>query len=245
MRILRHYILFLSLFIASCTFASAENMQSNDSIEAWDNSKVDYRCPSQDTISYYKGLPEYKYSNNKDTLSLWKKFWNWLFSHISISGGTLNALGWIILIIAIAFVAYLILRIIGVPIKGLFVFSKSTRVEELAFGLNNDGIESSKLEKQLNQYINNQAYREATRILFLICLRQLNRKGLIQWNIYKTDREYYYELKNDDLKEAFLNIIRLYEFIWFGKFNITQIEFEKIKIHFDDFLSQLQNKIAK
>ena len=229
-------------FISLSADAKVDCHALKDTVEAWDNSKVDYRHPDVETIEHYKAQPEYRYHVNTEVFSWWKKFWNKVFSYFRFENGTLNVFGWIITAVAVLAVLFVIIKLAGISIKGLFVFSKSTKVTQLKFGKAKVEIERQKLDKLLETYIDNQAFREATRVLFLLTLRLLNRKELIEWNAFKTDREYYYELKEKKLKAQFLNIIRQYEFIWFGKFDISETAFASVKSDFDRFLNELQNR---
>ncbi len=225
--------------------ADVHELAVQDSVEAWDNSMVDYRCPSADTISYYKALPEYQYSVNADALTWWQKLWGWLLSFIKISDGTLSLFGWIILILGVAAVVFIIVKLLGIPIKGLFVFSKSTKVTQLKFGLDNANIETEELEKLLKAFVKNMAYREATRTLFLLCLRELHRSDHIQWNVYKTDRDYYYEVKDQSIQKQFKSIIRQYEFVWYGKFDIGEVEYMPIQHDFEFFIKRIKQQRIK
>ncbi len=231
--------------IGVSTYAQEDSTATIVPVEAWDNSIVDYRCPTQDTINYFKAQPEYQYSTNPDAISWWKKLLKWFLSLFRLGDGTLSLIGWIILLLGIAAVVFIIVKLLGIPIKGLFIFSKSTKVTQLNFGLNNADIESENLEQLLKVFINNQAYREATRVLFLLSLRSLHRNNHIKWNLYKTDRDYYYEVEKPQIKSSFLALIRHYEFIWFGKFDISEQEFSIVKDEFEQFIDQLNpNKKA-
>ncbi|MCT4643716.1 MAG: hypothetical protein N4A74_01920 [Carboxylicivirga sp.] len=232
---------YLILFCFMClgVHALAQPDSTYTQIEAWDNSIVDYRCASADTITYYKSLEEYQYTSNTEILYWWQELVNWLLSFIRISDGSLSLIGWLILLIAVAVIVFIIIRLLGVPIKGLFVFSKSTKVTQLNFALSNMDIESEELEKMMKVSIQNKAYREATRVLFLLSLRALHRKNHIEWNAFKTDRDYYYEVKNQQLKEKFLLLIRQYEYVWFGKFELSEPEFESINTDYKQFINQI------
>ncbi len=245
MRIAKYLIAFILLSIGLNSFARQDSITSMVPVDAWDNSTVDYRCPTQDTITHYKAQPEYQYTVNTDVLSWWQKLVKWFLSLFRIDNGSLSLIGWIILLLGVAAVVFIIVKLLGIPIKGLFIFSKSTKVAQLNFGLDNADIENDELEKMLKVFINNQAYREATRILFLLSLRQLHRNKHIKWNAYKTDREYYYEVEAPKIKSTFLNLIRQYEFIWFGKFDINEQEFTAVRNEFDELIYLLDaNKQA-
>ncbi len=241
---IKYLLVVIVSYISILSNAEENHYTQKDTAEAWDNSKVDYRHPSVESIEHYKAQSEYQYQVNTEVFSWWKAFWRWMLSHIRFNDGTLSTIGWTILILAILALLFIIIKLIGIPIKGLFVFSKSTKVSQLKFGKTNVDLEKQELDNMLNTYINNQAFREATRIMFLLTLRLLNRKCLIKWNAFKTDREYYYELKEAELKDQFLNIIHQYEFIWFGKFDITETAFNSVKSDFDRFIEVLQNRKA-
>ncbi|MBK3517431.1 DUF4129 domain-containing protein [Carboxylicivirga marina] len=219
-------------------------MLASDSIQAWDNSVVNYRCPSVDTVNYYRALPEYKYDLVKEPESILSKVLRWVSSFFTVSGEGITVLGWLLIIAAVLALLALIIKIAGIPIKGLFVFSKSTKVTQLNFGKSKANIEDQKLDNMLEVFINNQAYREATRIIFLQILRTLNRKGLIQWNAFKTDRDYFFELDDKSIKQEFLQIIRQYEYVWYGKFEISAADFEFLKANFAHFTNHLENRKA-
>ncbi|MBS2211708.1 hypothetical protein KEM09_09855 [Carboxylicivirga mesophila] len=239
MNSLKYLIVIIVWSLGLNTSAQQDSIVSVAPVDAWDNSIVDYRCPAQDTIDYYRAQPEYQYSVNTDALNWWQKFVKWLLSLFRIGDGTLSLIGWLFLLLGVAAVVFIVIRLLGIPIKGLFIFSRSTKVTNLNFGLNNADIENEELENMLKVFINNQAYREATRILFLLSLRQLHRKNIIRWNAYKTDRDYYYEVDDPEIKSAFLSLIRQYEFIWFGKFNINEQEFSTVKNEFEQFMQLL------
>ncbi|MCG8580346.1 MAG: DUF4129 domain-containing protein [Bacteroidales bacterium] len=243
MKLFRLIIIVCTLLFSPAVKAE-EVIAVPDSIEAWDNSFVDYRTPTTDTIAYYRALPEYQYDLAKEPESVFSKIMRWLASYITVSGEGATVLGWFLIIAAVIALLLLIIKLAGIPVKGLFVFSRSTKVSQLNFGQQNTNIEEQKLDKMLTVFINNKAYREATRVMFLQTLRSLNRKGFIQWNAFKTDRDYYYELKEDHLKQGFLNIIRHYEFVWYGKFEISEADFEQLKNGFNQFTDELENKKA-
>ncbi len=219
--------------------AEREEYAPADSIEAWDNSVVDYRQASADTIAYFKQLPEYDYNEVKKTESLLDKFLKWLALLLFTSSGA-SWTGWILVVLAVFALLAIVIRLFGIPIKGLFVFSRSTKVTELNFSTGSGDLESENLDKLLQSFIEGQAYREATRILFLMTLRQLNRNHLIKWSIWKTDREYYYELKDEQLKAEFIEAVRQYEYIWYGKFTPEKEYFERVNLQF----AQLTKSIA-
>lgn len=228
----KHIISVLLLCVCFHIKVGADTITPSDTVEAWDNSIVNYRQPTNDTISYYRQLEDYNYNSEAETESLLQKLLKWLLSKL-VTGGYITWIGWILLTLAVIALLALIIRIFGIPIKGLFVFSRSTKVTELTFSPGDNNIESENLEKLLQTFIQNEALREATRVLFLLALRQLHRAEIIRWNAGKTDREYYYEIEDAVLKAKFLDVMRQYEYIWYGKYNPQQEHFHQLNNLFD------------
>jgi len=210
-----------------------------DSLMVWDQSKVDLRLPAAENISAYRQDPDYQYDLVQEPQSWMRRLLRWLLSHISLTEGSWSVMGWMLIAIAAIALIFLILKLLGVPIKGLFIFSKSTNVTDLSFSAAQVHIDDQNLEKKLHTFVDAEAYREATRILFIILLKQLNTMKLIKWNTWKTDREYYYELTDQELKSTFLQLIRNYEFIWFGQFSLGKEQFKTVQLQFEAFTNHL------
>lgn len=240
MKFNRNFLFCLVVLFSCICLAETAIWAQEDSIDAWDNSIVDVRMPSSDTIAYYKQLAEYQYEPIKMEPSLWDRFWAWVRSLFGRGEADYSWLSWFVLAIAVSALLAIILKLIGIPIKGLFVFSRSTKVTDLAFSSGTMDLEQEDLEKLFKKYHSLEAYREATRILFLLVLRQLNRQSIIKWNNWKTDREYYYEITNNELKQSFLNVMRHYEYIWFGKFEPSSNQYIQVKTQFDELMIQIK-----
>jgi len=235
-------LLLFSLIICSLPSHGAEqHVPEKDSIitMAWDEAKVDLRLPTVEEIDRYRQDPEYKYDFVKEPESWWSRLLRWILSKISLSEGSWSVLGWTLIAIAAIALIFLILKILGVPVKGLFIFSRSTKVTNLSFSAAQMNIDDQHLEKKLHAFIDAEAYREATRILFILLLKQLNTMKLIKWSTWKTDREYYYELQDQQLKSTFLQLIRNYEYIWFGQFSLGKEQFQTVQLQFEDFTNHL------
>ncbi|MBN2166401.1 MAG: hypothetical protein JW717_09010 [Marinilabiliaceae bacterium] len=196
--------------------------QNGNTQEPWDNSIVDYRKPSADTIKYYQSLSEYQYEPvPKSNYSLWDKFLDWLRQHFRIR--TDSNIDWVklmlIILAAITFTV-IIIYLFGIKINGLLLFSRKINKQQIETTSQTDDINDNRLNQYLENHIRNNNYREATRILYLICLRELDSNNLIKWDISKTNRDYFYEISHVGIKEKFRNIVRFYEYVWYGQFMI-------------------------
>lgn len=80
----------------------------------------------------------------------------------------------------------------------------------------------------LEEAIANRNYRLAIRYLYITTLQKLQNAELIQWHKEKTNRDYYYELPNE-YQPAFNDILRIYEYVWYGEFDASESLFGKMR----------------
>jgi hypothetical protein len=76
-------------------------------------------------------------------------------------------------------------------------------------------------------------YRRATRFLYLKLLKLLDENNFIAWEKDKTNFDYLLEIKSPNLKDTFRNLSYIYEYTWYGNFEINQEGFIGIKEDFD------------
>ncbi len=84
-------------------------------------------------------------------------------------------------------------------------------------------------------------YRVAIRLLFLQTLKLLSDANAIQYQPEYTNLNYLQQLHQSKYYNEFFSVMHSYEYVWYGKFFITQDVYATIK---NNFL-KLQNKIVK
>lgn len=88
--------------------------------------------------------------------------------------------------------------------------------------------------------IANRDYRLAIRYYYLLVLKQLTHNKQIDWEPQKTNDDYLNELENLDLKKDFETITRIYDYIWYGEFEIDAKGFDNLKMSFENLTSKIQ-----
>lgn len=78
-------------------------------------------------------------------------------------------------------------------------------------------------------------YRSAVRYQFLFILKKLSDKKQINWNPEKTNKDYTAELKNIDLKNEFAGLSYIFDYVWYGEFNIDEQNYLKFKSQYQAF----------
>lgn len=102
-------------------------------------------------------------------------------------------------------------------------------------------IKNKDILKLIQQAVSNKNYRLAVRYYYLNILKQLEHKQFIIWEQQKTNDDYSNEITQENIQKTFVNLTRLYDFVWYGNFNINAAEFMRVE---SDFL-QATNLIQK
>ena len=84
-------------------------------------------------------------------------------------------------------------------------------------------------------------YRRAIRLRYLNALRDLSAKGLIMWKINKTNYDYYYELEGKEpIKDRFHGVVRIFEDVWYGQFDLEESHYTDAAETFESFNTALK-----
>lgn len=197
-------------------------------------------------LARLKERPEFRYGEKEVGPSLWTRFWRWfwhLFDDLELRPNG-DAMSYVALFLKYLFIAlgvatliFIILRVAGVDVSGLFKRKPADASVPYAETLEN--IHEINFDTDIEAAIAQHNYRLAVRLLYLKSLKQLNDAGLIHWQIDKTNTAYIDELKNPDQREAFTILTRQFEFIWYGEFTINGQVFQNIKTLFANFKQTL------
>ena len=87
-------------------------------------------------------------------------------------------------------------------------------------------IKAAEVEKDFNL---------ATRYLYLQTLRRLGDRDLIQFSADKTNYAYVKELTGKPYQQAFASLTLNYEYVWYGKFSISENRYVQLKEEFISF----------
>ncbi|TLX77676.1 DUF4129 domain-containing protein [Labilibacter sediminis] len=213
-----------------------------DKVDAWDRSQVEYRHPEAGIMEMYKEMSIYRYDRYENPETIWDKIRKWLLSKFINSGIGPKFIIYTLIGLAIFILVFVILKLLGVRLSGLLLFSNDTKVTNLNFKAGDDDIYNKNLDSILKTAIERKAYREAVRILYLLSIRALDATSLIDWKPWKTDKEYYYELQQPDHKTQFKNLVINYEYIWYGQFSLDERKFDQIHAEFNAFNHSINPK---
>ncbi|CAH0154700.1 DUF4129 domain-containing protein [Chryseobacterium sp. Bi04] len=192
--------------------------------------------------SRYKGK-EYDYSVTKPRESFWQKLMRKIGQLLqSIFGETAlsksaeltTVLIRLFAIILVGFLLYFIIRYM-LGKDGSFIFGRKNKkinikVEEL-----HENIHEINFPESIAKFEHEGDYRSAVRYQFLFILKKLSDKKLIDWNPEKTNKDYTMELKATHLKNEFSSLAYIFDYVWYGEFNIEEQSYRKFKNQYQVF----------
>ncbi len=82
-------------------------------------------------------------------------------------------------------------------------------------------------------------YRLAYRYLFLGMLQNLELKKYIEWQKNKTNLDYIPEIQNDTIRKEYQQLAHYFDYIWYGKKPISELQYEESKKEFNTLNHQI------
>ena len=192
---------------------------------------------------------EFVYEEKSQGKNAWDRFKEWLagivrnlFSFTS-DEASMTFVGYLmkfLAIIVIGFVVYLIVKAI-LNKEGKWIFGKNSDKKVINYSDVEKNLQLVDFEKLIEATLLSDEKRLTIRYYYLWLLKKLAAKEIIVWDLEKTNSDYLYEIKDRDLKEDFVYMSYLYEYIWYGEFEISENTFEKAINSFNKAIKSLEN----
>jgi hypothetical protein len=207
----------------------------------FDSSGLDVRRPSEARLEEYRGDGDFVYDRVQPTESLWDAFKTWFWSKLRKLFGTAAGEGFLRALPYVLFGAaliFLIWKLIGANFGGTFYRNKA---EVSEFGEIPENIHEMDFDALVAEAVRGRNFRRAVRLLYLNALKQLTDSGRIDWRKDKTNHDYLYELAGSDLRSPFERATILFDYVWYGGFQVDEPTFEHVKETFQE----VGNKLAR
>lgn len=250
------FVLFISLF-CSFTILSSETMYQKDTNSAYyiikpnyyetENEKIYYNpdtsiinlyLPSKthldslkNNLEFGKDIPDERNNLMEFLYYLRNKILN-LLGNIGETDAGKVIFGIIILVILI-FVTY-------VALKNRSIFLLKNTDSSILSGLTIiEEIKNLDFDNEIKSAILQKDYRKAVRLHYLSSIKKLSEKGIIALNYSKTNIDYLNEIGKNEIKREFKELTRIFNFIFYGNFNITEKNYVKIEPSFIKFYGMI------
>ena len=238
----------LGCFILGALLVLPAKAQQNQ--DDWDLGKVKHRRFDQTKIQKYKQDKRFRYQQTPRPTqpSLWFRMSEWLWRNIAepLSNPNKHPVRSTIYYLIIAgILIYAILKLINADLS----FSRSKKSQsQVVFTEVEENIHEMNFDQLIADAKTKQNYRRAVRLLYLQILKKLTDKGLINWQIDKTNHDYEQELVYTSLHQSFQAITLRFEYVCYGDFQIDREAYnstEPIFLEFSTKLAQLKSKPTK
>lgn len=203
----------------------------------------------RERINDFKNNRDFDYTEYQQEENWWTTFkrwlaykWNALMSKIfgNVNSKFLAALG-----IVLKYV--LILGLIGFAIW-LYVklnpgtaFFKAKTPPEVLLSEDEKIISEQDIPKLIKEALDQGNYRLAIRYRFLLILRNLKERELIDYQFQKTNKEYSREIEDPEIARQFARLARLYDFTWYGDFEVNALQYGKAEKDFEVITQNINN----
>lgn len=224
-------------------FAQQDSLSVQNNKVQFDKTEIVQREFDTDNLNDYKKNKDFNYEVKKRQITLIERVLNWLqrvfIKLLSWIFGNKAATG-ILAIIAQIF-PYLIAAVVLFLILKFFlkvninnILSGKTNKAIISPTDDEELIKNEDLAELIRKAIEQKNYRLAIRYYYLLALQKLSNQDLIDWQQEKTNEDYIKEIKQEPLKNKFTSSTYLYDFVWYGNFDINELEFAKAETAFNE-----------
>ena len=191
---------------------------------------------------------DFIYERNKENSGWWTRFKQWLndlFSDwfdIKNSDEASNITDLMLQIGAIIIfllVAYFIFKAV-MNNEGSWVFGKSSDKNIIPVTDIESNLSITDFKKLTKEAEKSEEYRLAVRYYYLWLLKNLTNAEVIDYDVEKTNSDYYSEISSEEIKKQFSYTSYLYNYIWYGEFDVSKMDFDKAKSAFTNFINSVE-----
>ncbi|WP_281337322.1 DUF4129 domain-containing protein [Flavobacterium eburneipallidum] len=179
----------------------------------------------------------------------WDRFLEWLasiFKNLFRFTSDENAMDFVVIllktiaVLIVIFVIYLIVKAF-INKEGQWIFGKSSDKKIIHYDEIEKNLHLVDFEKLIQNSLQSGENRLTIRYYYLWLLKKMSENQIIVWDVEKTNSDYLYEIKNPTQKEEFEYLSYLYNYIWYGEFELDEKTFTKAKNAFEKAIKTLNN----
>ena len=242
---MKNFFFYICIFlIPSVAFAQKDSL----SVRYDTSSYIKKKEFNNDNLNDYRTDKEFNYEVKKREPTLLEKIWDWLKRIL------LKILSWIFGVEKATGILSAILRVLPYIIAGLVLFfiikfflkvnmrnmidGHSNNTSTVTLTEEEELIKNEDINSLINKAIEDKNYRLAIRYYYLLILQKLSNSNVINWEQQKTNEDYIKEIQQEAIKNKFISSTYLYDFVWYGNFEVDETAFLKAQHKFNE-LSKL------
>ena len=146
-----------------------------------------------------------------------------------------------IAVLIVVVVIYLIVKSI-LNKEGKWVFGKSSDKKIIRYTEVEKNLKLADFEQLIRSTLESGEKRLSIRYYYLWLLKKMSAAQMIEWDVEKTNSDYLYEIQNQAKREEFAYLSYLYNYSWYGEFELDESDFNKAKTAFENAIKSIRNE---
>ncbi|NAS12039.1 DUF4129 domain-containing protein [Poritiphilus flavus] len=234
-----------------CCLAANLLLAKQDSTEVkYDEGPIERLQISEEELRAYKENPAFNYEIEKQENGWWDALMAWIgnlfLRFFEALFGVEKATGFLAFFLRILpyllllfFIFLLIKFFLRVSANSMLHTQKNKPLAALSE--EEHIIQNEDIQALIRKALEERNYRLAIRYYYLFLLQLMSEKDMIKWELQKTNDDYLHEIQKPEIQAPFRTITRLYDYIWYGSFDIEETEYKTAARAF----TQLQKMVDK
>lgn len=235
---MRHLQLFVFVFGMLTLSYAQEDMAP----VYYDDSIIEKHSITEDDLKPYKDNDDFNYNENKDEdtfidkairwlQDILRQFWEAIFG-VGTATGFLYFMFRVLPYILLGILVYLLIRFF-LKVNSNSIIGKAQEKGTVNYSEEEQIIKHQDINALISEAIKQKNYRLAIRYYYLLSLKYLTDRQSIEWQPQKTNEDYINEIIEPNLKFDFENITKIYDYVWYGEFDVNAVKFERLKLPFE------------
>lgn len=207
----------------------------------YDESELTQTPVDENSIRDFQNDPDFNYieATPEDTWwtrfkqkinDLYRAFIRWLLGGAEATGVwrfVVEVLPYLLMVGLLAFLVWIFLKMDS----GKLLMEK-IKAPETLLSDDEELIQRQDLQQLIDKALASGNYRLAVRFYYLLVLQKMSGKDLIDWQVQKTNHEYIFEIEDPQLRKNFRKVTDIYDYIWYGNFEVDAAAFAKAESSF-------------
>ncbi len=238
------------LLLLCFSFAQFSIAQQNEQPINFDDTTVEKQLITEDDLEAYKADDDFNYTEIAaeesflDKAYRWlqnilRKFWESIFG-VGTATGFLYFIFRVLPYILLGFLLFLLIRFF-LKVNSKNLINKAKEKGSILFTEEEQIIKNEDIPALIQDAVNQKNYRLAIRYYYLLSLKNLTLNENILWQPQKTNEDYIKEIETDHLKVDFKNITKIYDYVWYGEFNVDAVKYEALRHPFENLNKTITN----
>lgn len=245
------------LFLLACLWSvnagAQDNLTTMDTgvlpVPAIDSSQITVNTFPKDFKQRYRDA-EFIYEFKAPEKNAWDRFKEWLadifrnFFNFTNDEDSMRAVEIVLKTIAVLLVAFVIYLIAKALLnkEGRWVFGRSSDAKIIRYDDIANNIHQQDFKKLIATAKQSHDKRLVIRYYYLWLLQKMTDRQLIEWDIEKTNSDYYREIKSAAAKDRFAYVSYLYDYVWYGEFELDDATYQKTCNAFENAIQSVGNE---